>query len=133
MTTISSEKRTLHATTSDVIDFIKNTDNLIEVFPTDRIEDWKSNTVDCSFKIKGLARISLKLDHNDDAIVRFSSGEESPFPFTLTLHTSPEGDNTNAQLVFEGDMNPMLSMMAKKPLTNFFNMVIDNAAAYYNK
>ena len=50
--------------------------------------------------------------------------EASPFE----LHTNLEAidGETKIQLVFEGNINPMMQMMVKKPLTQFLEALIAN-------
>jgi carbon monoxide dehydrogenase subunit G len=45
------------------------------------------------------------------------------------LHANLEEFNgeTKIQLVFEGNINPMMQMMVKKPLTQFLEALIANA------
>lgn len=95
--------------------------NLYEILPQDRIEGWKSDDTGCSFKIKGLAQISLKLDTADRASVVYVSASEKPFSFFLRIYTQPSDDQTTLNAEFEADVNAMMGMMLKTPLTNFLN------------
>jgi hypothetical protein len=132
MTTIESKQLELNATSEDLIAFVRNTDNLIDIFPKERIENWDSKKETCSFKIKGLVKITLDVNNVGADKIVFASGEGSPFDFTLSFLVIGNEKPTEGKLVFEGDMNPMLSMMATKPLTNFFNMIIENLQARYS-
>jgi hypothetical protein len=54
-----------------------------------------------------------------------ASASNKPFSFTLSSIIAPEGDQSQVKLVFDGDVNPFLKMMIEKPLSNFFNLLLD--------
>ena len=99
--------------------------------PLDRISDWQSDEKSCSFKIQNLARIGMNLKSTSDTVIEMESSSSKPFPFSLRVELASIESQVEAQLVFEGDMNPMLKMMAAKPLTNFFDMLADNLVELY--
>jgi hypothetical protein len=53
----------------------------------------------------------------------------SKLAFTLEANISTISENSsNVQLQFEGDFNPMMAMMVKKPLTSFIDTLTENIA-----
>lgn len=130
MTTIKSKTVTVNQSASDVFTFLRDLNNLEKLMPEDRIKDWKSDNDQCSFQIKGLAKIGMKYDKDEaPSMLQLVSSSDKPFPFHLSIFMEENGDQSDCHLVFEGEMNAMLSMMAKQPLTNFFNMLADNLKA----
>jgi carbon monoxide dehydrogenase subunit G len=79
-----------------------------------------------SFKLGGMPVIPLKLERQtpNTQIVMAADGGSVPFE----LHTNLEAidGETKIQLVFEGNINPMMQMMVKKPLTQFLEALIAN-------
>jgi hypothetical protein len=53
----------------------------------------------------------------------------SKLPFTLSSNIS-EISETESEVIlnFEGDFNPMMAMMVKKPLTKFIDTLTENIA-----
>ncbi|TXI69081.1 MAG: SRPBCC family protein, partial [Flavobacterium sp.] len=48
-------------------------------------------------------------------------------PYTLTGNLNAiDADNTEVQLAFEGDFNPMMAMMIKGPITKFIVTLAQN-------
>lgn len=91
-----------------------------------QVTDWKSTADECSFVINGMASIGMKIVKKDapTSIHIVSSGGKLPFSFTLNVILEPVDEaNCKGYLLFEADMNPMIKMMAEKPLTNFFNLL----------
>jgi hypothetical protein len=78
----------------------------------------------CSFTIQGMADISLRITTKKPDHITYSSISEKPFPFHLHFYLEEEDSQTcRLTVVFEGDLNPMMTMMARGPLQNFVNMV----------
>ena len=49
-----------------------------------------------------------------------------PFSFKMDILINDSGnDKSDVYIEFEGDINPFMKMMVEKPLTNFFNMLVD--------
>lgn len=120
MQTFQSESHAVNTASSEVSAFIGVPSNLIEILPADRIENWKTTEDGCSFKIKGLAEISLKLESATDEKVVYASASDKPFPFKLSV--SSQGDSPcTVQAAFDADVNSFMSMMLKTPLTNFLD------------
>lgn len=129
---IESKHVTVSARPERVTSFLKDAQNLIHLLPQDQISDWKATSEMCSFKVQGGVIISLvQLGSEGTSKVFLSSGEKSPFPFKLTVHLEPEGENTAGFLVFDGEVNVFLKMMVEKPLTALFNMMSENLNLYF--
>jgi hypothetical protein len=48
-------------------------------------------------------------------------------PFELHANLEAIDGETKIQLVFEGNINPMMQVMVKKPLTQFLEVLITNS------
>jgi len=80
-----------------------------------------------SFKLGSMPVIPLKMERKTphSQIVLSADGGNIPFEFHVNL--TELDSKTEIQLVFDGNINPMMQMMVKKPLTNFLEALIDNA------
>lgn len=120
MTTFESNEFEVRAESASVADFLSAPSNLIEILPEDRIDDWSSDGDTCSFKIKGLAGIKLKLGPGSaNEVVYDSVG--GPFDFQLKVALNPIETKTMVVAKFDADVASMMAMMLKTPLTNFLN------------
>ena len=119
---INSETVIVSAPQQEVFDFLKDANNLWHLLPQDKISDFKASVDQCSFKVQGGVIISLIHDGEEGMDKLFmKSGEKSPFPFRLTIHTTAQGEHTKGEIEFNGEVNMFLKMMVEKPLTNLFN------------
>jgi hypothetical protein len=125
MTTIESNVAHVKKSAEELFNFLTNMNNFALLLPKDKIENIETTNISCSFRINGMANITL-LKKNETAhhLIEIESGENTPFKFSLNIHITTETENSSsAKLVFEGNLNPMLKMMVETPLANFFNML----------
>jgi len=122
---IESEKAIINCPPQKVYDFLTNFDNFELLLP-DQVVNWQSTGDSCSFEVKGLAKLGLRITSK----ILFSEIKmigEGKLPFGFTLETfirqnTPE--QCLVQMVIDADMNPFIAMMAEKPLQNFVDMIL---------
>lgn len=131
---IESTKVVVAANQETIAAFLKDSQNLIHLLPKDQFSDWKATTTECSFKVQGGVIISLIQDGSEGSSkIYMKAGEKSPFPFRLTIHVIPTGEQTEGYIEFDGEVNVFLKMMVQKPLTALFNMMSENLKVYFEK
>lgn len=130
MTVIETKKGISPNAIEKLYEFLVDMNNFEALMPKDKIEKWSSTTEQCEFTIKGMARIGLKrVDQTSPTSIKIGSFGKVPFDFSLDIELKPVDDNhTETQMIFNGDINAFMKMMVEKPLTNFFNMLVDKAA-----
>lgn len=101
--------------------------NFKHLLPDDKIENFECTSEQCSFGIKGLVPLTIKIkDKTPKSKITFETSGLAKFVFTLHIHLLPE-QQTNVQL--EGDMNPFIKVMAEKPLSDLVNTMASKLAA----
>ena len=120
---LTSDKVIVNATSKSIVDFLKDSSNLIHLLPTEQISDFKATKEECSFKVQGGITISLNQDGEEEGKIFMRSGEKSPFPFRLTLHVIDVGEQTEGYIEFNGEVNVFLKLMVEKPLSALFNIM----------
>ena len=121
MVTFSSNSYQISTSADSLNAFLSKPSNLIEILPEDRIEDWKTEGETCSFKIKGLSHIALKLASKTSGSVVYENTSSKPFPFELKIYTNATGNSVELSASFDADVNNFMKIMLQKPLTNFLN------------
>ena len=124
MTEIKSEHIDIQNSAENIFHFLNDFNNFEKLMP-EQVVNWQSTKESCSFTIKGMASLEMR----QQSVVEFSeinlvSEGKSPFPFTLSCFLNEQGNSTDAQMILNADLNPMLKMMAKKPLQNFVNLLV---------
>lgn len=121
-TNIKSEEVIINASQETVFNFLNDFNNIKQLLPEDKISDWESTIDACSFKIQNAAVIPLVKESTEpNGKINIVSGEKTPFPFTLEVFITENGDTCKGEMEFNGEINAFLKMMVVKPLTNLFN------------
>ena len=128
MTNIASKKVEVNNSAENVFNFLADFNNFEKLMPKDKISNWTSNSNECSFEINGMSSIGMKIQETSPyTSLRLVSHGKNPFSFTLDVKLEKtEKDFVISQMIFSGDINPFLKLVVEKPLTNFFNQLVEN-------
>jgi len=122
---IESERLTINCHTEKVYNFLGNFDNFSSLLP-EQVANWNSTGDSCSFEVKGLATLGLRIIEKIP-FTKISMQGEGKIPFGFTLESYFKEITPHqclVQLVIIAEMNPFISMMAEKPLQNFVDMLL---------
>lgn len=122
---IESDKVIINCPAEKVFDFLSNFNNFSSLMP-EQVINWQSAGDSCSFEIKGLATLGLRIIEKVPFSKISMQGEgKIPFGFTWnTLLVTKAPQQCEVQIAIEADMNPFIAMMAEKPLQNFVNVIL---------
>lgn len=99
-----------------------------------KVVNWSSTKDSCAYTIDGMAHMNMAFGGNveNEKIIMISKGK-NPFTYDLITNISKIDDSkSEVSIVFNGDMNPMIAMMAKKPLQNFVDTLVDRLQEKYS-
>ncbi|HRR23708.1 MAG TPA: SRPBCC family protein [Bacteroidia bacterium] len=127
MTRIESDECVIDKPANEVFAFLSNCNNLQQLMP-EQVTNWKSTNDDCSFTIAGMASLGMEIkERNPDQNICVERKGKAPFDFVMNYEMQAVEDNkTKLKIAFDADLNPMLKMMAEKPLRNFLNTLAGN-------
>lgn len=131
MAKFTSDSFRVGSDSNAISNFLGNPNNLIEILPADRIEDWQATNSTCSFKIKGLATINLKLSEVSNTEVIYTSNAEKPFAFKLVISLNDDAGGSHLSAYFDADVNAFMGSMLNGPLTKFLNHLGNQIVAKY--
>lgn len=79
------------------------------------------------FALKGMPEIKLKKKETipHSKIILGAASDKLPFALTGNI-TAIDEDNSEVQLQFEGNFNPMMAMMVKGPIGKFIEALANN-------
>lgn len=125
MTRIQSDKITCTATAEAIFNFLSDFNHFEQLMP-EQVTNWQSTSDECSFTIAGMASLGMKIQEKiPHSLIRAGKHGKAPFDFTLSCLINEAAGGSEVQLVFDADLNPMLKMMAERPLTNFLNLLVN--------
>jgi hypothetical protein len=79
------------------------------------------------FGLQGMPEIKLVLKTSTPNTQLVLGAASDKLPFTLTANLAELGsENTEIQLLFEGEFNTMMAMMIKGPISKFIETLVQN-------
>ena len=126
MTRIESDKVVIAKSPEGVFNFLSDFNNFSQLMP-EQVTDWVSDADTCSFNIKGMASLGMAIEsRTPNSEIKIKKNGKAPFDFFLTCEIGEhDGVTSTLKLYFDADLNPLLKMMAEKPLTNFLNLLVN--------
>ena len=125
---IEGAKVSTQKSEKELFEFFNNLENFEQLMP-ESTQKFEVDGDSFLFALKGMPEIRLVKGEQ----VQFSKislgATSSKLSFSLTANITATSDSSSdCQLTFEGDFNPMMAMMVKKPLTSFIDTLTDNIA-----
>lgn len=121
----SSDSKHIGQPAEVVFNFLSDLTRLGELMP-DQVVNWQASPDKCSFTIQGMTDISLQIDQKlPNSLISLVPYGKSPFAFSLQAHVKDLGDSSDIHITLDADLNPMLAMMAKRPLQNLVQVMAD--------
>jgi hypothetical protein len=123
---ILGTKTTVKKSSETLFNFLLQLRNYEQLMPQN-IEKFEIDGESFVFGLKGMPEIRLVLKEKLENKLIVLGAASSKMPFTLQIPIERVSDNiSEVTLEFSGEFNPMISMMVKKPLTNFIEALTDN-------
>ena len=123
---IKGETVIVKKTAEEVFTFFIDLHNFKKIMP-ENIQKFEVDGDSFLFGLPGMPEIRLVLTKKTEFSNITLGAASSKLPFTLAADISEISEkNTEVTLNFEGDFNPMMTMMIKKPLTKFVETLSEN-------
>ena len=120
MATFKSPEVIVNKRAEDFFNKIGDLNNLKDIMPS-QIEDFKSTETTCSFKMKGMPKLALEITEKIEFSKISLTAIDSQVPFSLNCLITEKGEQCQARLEINAELNIMTKMMVEKPLTQFLN------------
>ncbi len=124
MSTFKSPEVIVNMSAEDLFNKISNLNNLKTIMPSE-IEDFKSTKTTCSFKISDMPELALKISEKTEFSKITLTATESQVAFSLNCFITDKGNQCQARLEVNAELNMMMSMMIERPLTQFLNVLAE--------
>lgn len=127
MMNLESNKTVVNKSQKELFEFLTHLNNFEKLMP-DNIDKFEVDEESFIFSLKGMPEIRLVLKEKQEYDKIILGAASSKLDFTLTANLIEVSENqSEVQLLFAGDFNPMMAMMVKKPLQNFINTLTEKA------
>lgn len=130
MTTFESKIKKSTYPAETIFNFLSDFDHFGEVIPKDKINNWQSFGDSCRFSIDPVGEVGLRIvDKEAPNTIKYTAEGKTPFNFFLWIQLKETADNdTHIKLTIKADMNPMIKMVASKPVKKFLEVLSDAIA-----
>ena len=124
---LESSKTIINKSQKEFFEFLKDLQNFKQLMP-ENTEKFEVDGNSFIFGLKGMpeVRLVVKEQQEYDKIILGAASGKLNFTLTTKIHVVSE-NTCETQLFFEGDLNPMMAMMVKKPLQKFIDTLSENA------
>jgi hypothetical protein len=123
---LESAKVSVAKSSKEVFEFLSDLKNFEHLMP-ENTQKFEVDGDSFLFALKGMPEIRLILKEKTAFSNITLAAASSKLPFTLFGNLIEVSENeSQAQLLFSGDFNPMMAMMVKKPLTKFIEVLAEN-------
>lgn len=82
-----------------------------------------------SFTVQGTGSIALRVSQRiPNNLVQLVPVGKTPFQFVLSIKIAGLGNNCRVMIEIDSDLNPLMLMMAKRPLQNLVDQMAEKTA-----
>jgi hypothetical protein len=95
--------------------------------PDDKVKIISCNENSCRIAVEGGGEFGMKIEERkENELVKIANEEYAPFEFNLWIQLKEiEAYDTRLRITLHATLNPLMKMMAQKPLTNFVESMVD--------
>ncbi len=121
--TINSEVNSTKSKLISLFNFLSDFKNFHHILPTDKVENFVFNENECSFNIRGITPMKVRIiEKVPSSHILFSSEGLAKFNFSLKANFIGDANLTGSCSVdLTGDLNPIIRSMAEKALQSLVN------------
>ncbi|MCU4163180.1 SRPBCC family protein [Carboxylicivirga caseinilyticus] len=132
MTTFESDIKKSTYSSETIFNFLADFDHFGDLIPKDKITNWQSNSDSCRFTIDPVGEVGLRIVEKEEfKTIKYTAEGKTPFNFFLWIQLKEVAeDDTRIKLTIKADMNPMIKMVASKPINKFLEVLSDAIAKH---
>ncbi|WP_456377361.1 SRPBCC family protein [Lutibacter sp.] len=124
---LESKKTVINKSQKEFFEFLSDLKNFEQLMP-ENTEKFEVDGDSFIFSLKGMPEIRLVVKERVEYNKIVLGAASSKLNFMLTALINEISSTTcETQLVFEGDFNPMMAMMVKRPLQKFIDTLTEQA------
>ena len=104
---------------------VSDTRNIPALLP-EQVINVQANEDNLSFTVQGMGSITLRVSQRITySLVQLVPVGKTPFPFVLSIKIAGLGNNCRVMYEIDAELNPLMAMMAKRPLQNLVDMMAE--------
>jgi carbon monoxide dehydrogenase subunit G len=125
---LTGDPQTINADQATVFEFLSDFNNFEKLMP-EQISEWSSDKESCTFTIQGITTITLTYSSKQpNHTIEIKPVGKTPVSFNLLMklfESEKEVNKTTGIVEIDADLNPMMAMIARRPLENLVNVMAE--------
>lgn len=116
----------------DVFAFVTDIRNFEQFIPNGTINNWYAEKESCSFSVSMLGTVTVRLAEKEkcNKVVFFGDAlKKNDFSLTLNISDNVK-DMSDVRVMLSADLNPMMKLMAAKPIDQFLEILINEMESF---
>ena len=111
----------------DLFEYIGDMNNMPPILP-EQVVDIKADNDNLAFTIQGMGSVALRVkERKPNKLIQLVPEGKVPFQFVLNVHIRNNDQRTECCFEIDANLNPLMQMMASRPLQNLVNMMAERA------
>lgn len=129
MSKIESKIGVINQPAEKVFSYISNFNNFRSLIPEDRVKDFESTEETCRFTVEGIGQAGLRIiEKEPHKLIKISSDDQTTFDLLLWIQIKEVAPvDSRIRITIEAKLNPMMAAMAKKPLKQLVDTLVEQA------
>jgi carbon monoxide dehydrogenase subunit G len=111
----------------EIYNFVTDIRNFEQFIPAGTINNWQAEKESCSFSVSMLGNVSFRLSEKEmykKVVFKGDALKKNDFNLTLNIN-SDHSNSAKVDILLNADLNPMLKMIAEKPIKQFLESLIN--------
>jgi hypothetical protein len=127
MLVVESKTGTAKGSQESVFNYIADFRNFSGLLPRDKMNNLQITQDKIVFDIQGLGTLGLEIKEKQPfSMLTVGASEDSSADFTFIIHINGSGkDESEVKLSLKANLNMFLEMMARNPLQQFVDVMVD--------
>lgn len=130
MSKIESKIGKVSSNAERIYNFLSDFRNYQSLIPLDKVKNWNASENNCNFSIDGIGEAAIKIvEKEPHSLIKFTNNGEMKYNFRFWIQLKQlEENDSRIKLTIEIELNPMIMMMAKGPVKQFLDSLVDQLA-----
>lgn len=114
-------------TPEEMFVFVTDIRNFQRFLPEGSVADWEASKDSCSFRVPRMGKVNLRIVQEEKpGLVAYKGNALGNNDFDIVVHIRRNNtDKADVKVSLNAELNPMMKMIASKPIGQFLEMLVD--------